>query len=96
METSGGSRPSDKGSPGHPDPEIREGGRGGPVSEILFWALRTSFWSKNKWGGGGEGRAPGPSPGSATGNGPILNLDAGRFSFQERYFLYENVYYSES
>ena len=26
---SGGSRPSDKGEPGHPDPEIRGGGGGG-------------------------------------------------------------------
>ena len=93
MKTTGGSRPSDKGRPGHPDPEIKEGG-GGPVSEILFSALRTSFWSKNKGEGGGG--APGPSPEPATGNGPIINLDAGRFSFKERYFLYENVYYSES
>ena len=28
-------------------------------------------------------------------NGPIiLNLDAGRFLFQQRYYLCENVYYS--
>ena len=27
-------------------------------------------------------------------NGPIINLDAGRILFQQRYHLYENVYYS--
>ena len=26
-------------------------------------------------------------------NGPIINLDAGRILFQQRYHLYENVYY---
>ena len=61
MKTTGGSRPSDKGRPGHPDPEIKEGG-GGPVSEILFSALRTSFWSKNKGEGGGAPRAPPLNP----------------------------------
>ena len=60
------SRPSDKdgGGNGHPDPEIR----GGPAPPKFFSALRASFWSKNKWGGGGGGK-PGPSvpsPGSAT------------------------------
>ena len=52
---SGGSRPSDKGGGGHPDPEIR----GGPgLKKIFFSALRASFWSKNK----GGGRAPQAPP----------------------------------
>ena len=50
---SGGSRPSDKGRPGHPDPEIR----GGQVSTNFFSALLASVWSKIK-----GGRAPGPLP----------------------------------
>ena len=30
-------------------------------------------------------------------NGPMINLDAGRVLFQQRYYLYErNVYYSET
>ena len=52
---SGESRPSDKGGGvggGHPDPEIMEGP-----------GLK-KFFLKNK--GGGGGRPPGPSPGSAT------------------------------
>ena len=44
----GGSRPSDKGGPDHPDPEMRVGG-GGLVS-------KKRFWSKNK------GASPGPLP----------------------------------
>ena len=61
---SGGSRPSDKGGDGHPDPEIRGvGGGGGRPPYKLFSALWASFWSKNKGGGPG---LPGPSPGSAT------------------------------
>ena len=51
---SGGSRPSDKGEPGHPDPEIRGGGGGGGarrvVSKKSFFALRASVWSKSKGG----------------------------------------------
>ena len=38
---SGGSRPSDKGGPGHPDPEMREGG-GGRLKKF-FSALQASF-----------------------------------------------------
>ena len=47
-DTSGGSRPSDKGGGGgsHPDPEIR----GGPASKKMFSALRASFSSENKGG----------------------------------------------
>ena len=41
---SGGFRPSDKGGPGHPDPEIR--GRGGCQKKFF----QTSVWSKNKAG----------------------------------------------
>ena len=56
---SGGSRPSDKkGGIGHPDPEIRLGGRS---PKQFFLALRALFWSKNK----GDAPPPGPSPGSA-------------------------------
>jgi len=51
-------RPSDKGGPGHPDPEIR----GAPGLKIFFSALRASVWSKNK----GERAPPGPSPGYAS------------------------------
>ena len=39
---SGGSRPSDKGGPGHPDPEMRGGG-GGSVSKIFFRPFRPHF-----------------------------------------------------
>ena len=53
---SGGSRPSDKGRPGHPDPEISGGGRS---QKRFFSAFRASVWSKNK------GRL-GPSAGSTT------------------------------
>ena len=41
--------------PGHPDPEIRVGGR---FPKKIFPALRASFWSKNKGGAG----PPGPLP----------------------------------
>ena len=52
---SGRSRPSDKVvGGGHPDPEIRGGGRS---PKNFFSALRASFWSKNKRGAGG-GRDP--------------------------------------
>ena len=45
----GGSRPSHKGGPGHPAPEIRGvGWEGGAVYKKLFSALRASVWSKNK------------------------------------------------
>ena len=43
---------------GHPDPEVRRG----QSLKKFFSALPASFWLKNK----GEGRSPGPSPGSAT------------------------------
>ena len=49
---SGRSRPSDKGGPGHPDPEIR--GRGGGVKKSFF---RPQFGLKIR----GE-RPPGPLP----------------------------------
>ena len=44
-----------RGGPGHPDPEIREGG--GTISKKIFPALLASVWSKNK--------GLGPSLGSA-------------------------------
>ena len=52
VRRSGGSRPSVKGGgggkgAGHPHPEIRGGGA---VSKKIFFALRASFWSKNKGG----------------------------------------------
>ena len=59
FNSSGRSRPSDKGGGGgggHPDPGIRGVG---PASKIFFLALRASFWSKNK-------ECPGVSPISAT------------------------------
>ena len=40
-----------RGGPGHPDPEIREGGGVEGRSQKIFSALRPSVWSKNK----GEG-----------------------------------------
>ena len=55
LQNSGGSRPSYKGGPGHPDPEIRGGGA---VSKKFFSALRASVWSKNK---GGQAPALDPS-----------------------------------
>ena len=56
--SSGGSRPSDKGGPGHPDPEIRVGGGGaGDGLKKFFSGLWASVWSKN----GGGGGYPGPS-----------------------------------
>ena len=45
LQNSGGSRPSYKGGPGHPDPEIRGGGQS---PKKFFSALRASVWSKNK------------------------------------------------
>ena len=57
--SSGGSRPSDKGAPGHPDPEKRGGGA---VSPPNFSALGASVWSQNNRGAG----PPGPSPEGAT------------------------------
>ena len=44
------------GAGGHPDPEIRGGGRGQSPKKV-FSALQTSVWSKNQ-----GGRAPGPLP----------------------------------
>ena len=44
------------GGGGHPDPEIRGGGRS---PKIFFSARQSSVWSKNK---GGGGQAPGPPP----------------------------------
>ena len=51
-----GSRPWDKGAPGHPDPYIRGGGVGA-VSKKIFSALQVSVYSKNK-----GGRAPRDPP----------------------------------
>ena len=50
-ELSGASKPSAKGAPGHPDPEIRE--RKGFSKKFLFSALRASLCSKKGVGGGG-------------------------------------------
>ena len=61
---SGGSRPSDKGEPGHPDPEKKSGGG---ISETILSALWASVWSKNK-GVGGEVPLE-PSHGSTTDQG---------------------------
>ena len=47
----GESRSSDKGRPGHPDPETKKN----------FSALRASVWSKNKGAAGPPG-PPGPLP----------------------------------
>ena len=58
--SSGRFRPSDKAGPGHPDPEIRGGGRRGGL-RILFSALRASVWSKQKKKGG-TGSPPPPPP----------------------------------
>ena len=54
QESSGASRPTDKGGPGYPDSEIRGWGA------VFFSALPASVWSKN------EGEA-GASPGSVAG-----------------------------
>ena len=55
VQSSGGSRPSDKGGgTGHPHPEIR----GARSPKKFFSVLRASFWSKNKGGPG----PPGPLP----------------------------------
>ena len=59
MQFSGRFRPSDKGVPGHPNPDKSE--RPG-LQKKNFLALRASVWSKIK-GGRPE---PGTSPGSAT------------------------------
>ena len=61
----GGSRPSDKGKPGHPDPEKKSGGG---ISETILSALWASVWSKNKGVGGGEVPLE-PSHGSTTDQG---------------------------
>ena len=44
---SGGSRPSDKGGPGHSDPEMRGGGGGGG-SQIFFFGPSDLILSNNK------------------------------------------------
>ena len=71
-ELSGASRPSAYGGPGHPDPEIREGGFS---KKEFFSAFGLHFALKNGWGGGG---ALGPSPGSATGTSLRSGRDSGR------------------
>ena len=53
-DASGRSKPSDKGGPSHPDPEVRGGW--GRSRKKFFWALQASVWSKNK----GGPRPPGP------------------------------------
>ena len=60
-DTSGRSRPSDKGGPSHPDPEVRGGGAGLPKS--FFGLFRPRFGLKIR----GGPRPPGPSPRSSTG-----------------------------
>ena len=50
---SGGSRPSDKGAPRHPDPDIRWWGGGPGLERKIFQPFGPSVWSKNK-----GGRAP--------------------------------------
>ena len=42
VSVSGGSRPSDNGGPGHPDPEIKWGGGGG-LKKIFFGSLGLSL-----------------------------------------------------
>ena len=62
MKCTGGSRTSDKGGGGHPDPEIR----GGSLRKFFFRLFGPQFRSNNKGerkGGGGQ-VPPGPSPGS--------------------------------
>ena len=77
-ELSGATKPSAKGAPSHPDPEIRE--RKGFSKKFLFSALRASLCSKKR------GWAPplGPSPGSATGTSLRSWRDSGR---QVRYVV---------
>ena len=64
MKCTGGSRTSDKGGGGHPDPEIR----GGSLRKFFFRLFGPQFRSNNKGerkGGEGGGQVPpGPSPGS--------------------------------
>ena len=55
---SGGSRPLDKGGPGHPDPEISRGGKN--FFRLFGLQIRRGPVS------------PGPSPGSSTGVGSLL------------------------
>ena len=84
-ELSGAAKPSAKGAPSHPDPEIRE--RKGFSKKFLFSALRASLCSKKRgWGRGRPPWAPplGPSPGSATGTSLRSWRDSGR---QVRYVV---------
>ena len=57
---SGGSRPSDKGGPSHPDPEM--GGGGGGVQKEFFWPFGPQIGLKKR----GGPSPPGTSPRSAT------------------------------
>ena len=58
----GGSKPSDNGGPGHPDPEIRRWGARS-LKQNFFRPFGPQFGLKIRWVPG----PPGPSPGSATG-----------------------------
>ena len=58
----GESRPSDKGGPGHPDPEIRGGGRGTVFKKNSFRAFGPQFGPK-MGGGDPPGTVPGTAPG---------------------------------
>ena len=61
MKCTGGSRISDKGGGGHPDPEIR----GGSLQKFFFRLFGPQFRSNNKGERKGGGQAPpGPLPGS--------------------------------
>ena len=58
----GGSKPSDKGGPGHPDPEIRRWGARS-LKQNFFRPFGPQFGLKIS----GVPGPPGPSPGSVTG-----------------------------
>ena len=58
----GGSKPSDNGGPGHPDPEIRRWGARS-LKQNFFRLFGPQFGLKIRWVPG----PPGPSPGSVTG-----------------------------
>ena len=58
----GGSKPSDNGGPGHPDPEIRRWGARS-LKQNFFRPFGPQFGLKIRWVPG----PPGPSPGSVTG-----------------------------
>ena len=63
----GGSRPSDKGKPGHPDPEKKSGGGGGSQKQF-YQPFGPQFGLKIRGWGGGEVPLE-PSHGSTTDQG---------------------------